>query len=307
MRRAVPGILAVMLAIGCASKKPIPGIEQLNQPSSISRALEKQPAFDGRVQVIAFNIEQGRFWEDAAKYIAEKQAQVPATIVLLSEADRGHSRSGDVFVAEKMAEALGMDMVYATEFIEYNDKTKDSPGETGNAILSAFPLSEISVIRQLDVYSWTRWGWLQGQPRKGERVAIGATALLPDGRRLRVYVAHLENYGTGRGRARQMRQILEDAEKYKMPAVIGGDLNELPGGILFKEAAEDGFENAFVQNRQPTGACIAVSGKLVCSVKIDWQLARGLNGVEAIVDYPLNSQAGAISDHAPVRALYSLP
>jgi len=300
-------ILAVILASGCASKKPIQGIEQMNQPATASYSSGKLPAFDGRLQVIAFNIEQGRFWKDAVEYIEEKQDQLPATIALISEADRRHSRSGDVFVAEEMAKALGMNMVYATEFIEYNDKTRGSPGETGNAILSAFPLSDISVIRQKDLYSWTRWGWIQGQPRKGERVAIGATALLPDGRRLRVYVAHLENYATSPGRASQMRQILDDAKKYEMPAVIGGDFNELPRGSLFAEAEKVGFENAFAQNRQPTGSCIALSGKLSCAVKIDWQLDRGLSALNPIVDYPLNSLKAPISDHAPLRVLYSIP
>lgn len=307
MRKNV--ILAVILALAlgaCASKKPIAGIEKLNQPSVASYAPEKV-AFDGKLQVIAFNIEQGPYWKDVVKYVDGKKSEIPATIVLVSEADRMHSRSGDIFVADVMAKALKMNMVYATEFIEYNDKTKDTPGETGNAILSAFPLENITVIRQVDLFSWTRWGFLQGQPRKGDEVAIGATALLPTGKRVRVYEVHFENYATSSGRARQMEQVLEDAKKYDLPVVIGGDYNELPGGQIFKAAKKEGFENTFAGNNQPTGACVALAGKLLCLIKIDWQVVKGLTVRDKTVDYPLASNRRNISDHAPVRVIYSMP
>ena len=307
MKKNITIACILALALGaCASKKPIEGIEKLNQPSVASYALEKV-AFDGKLQVIAFNIEQGPYWKDVVKYVAGKQSEVPATIVLVSEADRMHSRSGDVFVADEMARALKMNMVYATEFIEYNDKTKDTPGETGNAILSPFPLENITVIRQVDLFSWTRWGFLQGQPRKGDEVAIGATALLPNGRRVRVYEVHFENYTDSAGRAKQMAQVLEDAKKYDLPVVIGGDYNELPGGKIFRVAKQAGFENPFAGNRQPTGACVAVAGKLSCLIKIDWQVDKGLAVRDKTVDYPLASNRRNISDHAPVRVVYSVP
>ena len=299
------GLLIVMFVCSCASKKPIPGIEKLNQPSTAWYAPDKV-AFDGRLQVIAFNIEQGPYWKDVVKYVAGKKQEIPATIVLVSEADRMHSRSGDVYVADEMAKALKMNMVYATEFIEYNDKTPETPGETGNAILSAFPLSDITVIRQVDVYSWTRWGFLQGQPRKGERVAIGATALLPNGKRVRVYVVHLENYGTSSARAKQMEQVLDDAKKYDLPVVVGGDYNEPPGGQIFTVIKKYGFENSLAGNHQPTGACVAIAGKLKCSTKIDWQVNKGLTVQDKTVDYPLASNGRNISDHAPVRVIYGI-
>ena len=298
-------VLLPLVFVSCASKKPIPGIEKLNQPSIASYAPDKV-AFDGKLQVIAFNIEQGPYWKDVVNYVAGKKQEIPATIVLVSEADRMHSRSGDVYVADEMAKALKMNMVYATEFIEYNDKTKDTPGETGNAVLSPFPLSDITVIRQVDLFSWTRWGFLQGQPRKGDEVAIGVTALLPTGKRVRVYEVHFENYATSSGRAQQMEQVLEDAKKYNLPIVIGGDYNELPGGKIFSVAKRDGFENVFEGNHQPTGGCEGVHGKLLCLVKIDWQVARGMKVIDKAVDHPMASNGRNISDHVPVRVTYEI-
>jgi len=300
------GALLSILIMGCASKKPVEGIEQLNQPVVKNYAEKSPAAFDGRVQVIAFNIEQGHFWPDVVKYLQDQKSSIPATIALVGEADRMHSRTGDVFVADEMAKALKMNMVFVTEFIEYNDKTKQNQGDHGNVILSPFPLADIAVIRHSDVYSWAKWGWVQGQPRKGERVAIGATATLPDGKQVRVYVCHLENYGSSGQRAMQMEEILEDAKKYNLPIVVGGDFNELPGGQIFSRIKDFGFENTFADNRQNTGSCVARSGKLKCAVKIDWQIYRGLSVLDKTVDYPVNSKGGAMSDHAPVRAIYKI-
>lgn len=297
-------VICVLLTVSCATKKPIEGIELLNQPVIKSYAKKATLAFDGRIQVIAFNIERGLFWQDVAKYLKEQQSQFPATIVLIGEADRMHSRSGDVFVADELAKALNMNMVFVTEYVEYNDKTKDNQGDHGNAILSRLPLSDITVIRHTDVFSWTKWGWTQGQPRKGDRVAIGATATLPDGKQVRVYVCHLESNDIASRRVIQMEEILEDAKKYSIPVVVGGDFNELPSGVIFTRIKDYGFENTYADNRQNTGSCLAQNGKLKCAVKIDWQINRGLQVLEKTVDYPVNSKGGPMSDHAPVRAVY---
>jgi hypothetical protein len=137
-------IVAVLMLAGCASKKPIPGIEQLNQPVVKTYVEQKAVAYDGKVQVIAWNIEEGKFWKDSERYLEAEQAKMPETIFLLCELDRMHSRSGDVFVADELARALKMNMIFVTEYFEYNDQTKDTPGDHGNAILSPFPLSEIT-------------------------------------------------------------------------------------------------------------------------------------------------------------------
>ena len=295
----------IILFFACATKKPIPGIEELNQPI-IKNYSEEVLEFDGKIQLIAYNIERGRFWQDVVKYIAEQKSKIPATVILISEADRMHSRSGDVFTAEEMAKALKMNLVFVPEFIEYNDKTKDSPADHGNAILSPFPVKAISVIRHTDVYSWSRWGWLWAQPRKGERVSIGATVILPNGKELRVYTVHFESHALSQQRIIQMKEVLEEASKYEIQLVIGGDFNEFRSGKIFKLIPEYGFENSFQNNSQPTGNCRIIDEQIKCSAKIDWIVHKGLILMESQVDYPINSHGGVISDHAPVRAIYKI-
>jgi endonuclease/exonuclease/phosphatase family metal-dependent hydrolase len=300
-------IVATLVFSACASKKPIEGIEKLNVPVTANYAEAKAVPYDDKVQVVAFNIEQGHYWSDVDGYIAAQRDKMPATICLLSETDRMHSRTGDIFVADQMARSLKLNMIFVTEFIEYNDKTKDTPGDHGNAILSPFPLSDIAVIRHTDVWSWTKWGWTQGQPRKGERVTIGATAALPGGKKIRVYEAHLESAGQSFQRWVQMREILDDAKKYDLPVVIGGDFNDLPSGVILSRIKDYGFANAYEGDKHPTGGCMAEKGKVRCTVKIDWQIYRNLKVADRFVDYPANSKGGTMSDHAPVRVLSTLP
>ncbi len=265
-----------------------------------------QTEYDGEIQAIAFNIERGFYWKDVAEYIEERLAEVPATVVLLSECDRNHHRTGDIFVAEELARRLGMNMAYVTEFIEYNDKTVINQGDHGNAILSPFPLKDLTVIRHTSAFSWQSYGSLQGEPRYGERVTLGATVMLPRGDKVRVYSVHLESNAGSAEKWEQMKQVAHDSEYTPYPVIIGGDFNEFSFGAMFDKLGRYGIRNSFKNNDRPTGACEPGIERADCKIKIDWIVHKKLELVESTVDYPLNSSGGVISDHAPVRAVYRL-
>lgn len=304
-KRIVVAVAALFVLASCALKKPVPEGSQLDRPVRASY-IKGTTAFDGTVQVVAYNVERGFFWEDALAYIKERRAEVPATIVLLSECDRNHSRTNDVFVADELARALSMDMVFVTEYIEYNDETDDAQGDHGNAILSPFPMSDITVIRHTTIFSWTDWGWMFGQPRRGERVTIGATIELPGGKKVRVYTTHLESNAGQMGKWKQMSETIKDAELTDLPVVIGGDFNEFPNGLMFKKFPDYKIENPFADDKSATGSCKPGDGQAECKFKIDWIVYRGLDLIDRSVDYPLNSEGGIISDHAPVRATFGV-
>ncbi len=278
-------------------------IWNINEPVTASFA-PAETDYDGAIQVIAYNIERGFYYQDVADYIEKKREEESATIVLLSECDRYHHRTGDIFVAQRLARELEMNMVYVTEFIEYNDKTVINQGDHGNAILSPFPLENVTVIRHSSGFSWQDYGFLQGEPRYGERVTVGATVLLPGGDKVRVYSAHLESNAGTFEKWRQMEEIIRDTEYTPWPVVIGGDFNELSFGFMFRRLGRYGISNSFENNDQPTGSCKPGEEKAHCKIKIDWIVHRDLELMESTVDYPLNSQGGIISDHAPVRSLY---
>jgi endonuclease/exonuclease/phosphatase family metal-dependent hydrolase len=289
----------------CAGKKYPPPDHDINRPVQASYA-PAEPPFDGRLQVVAFNVERGFFWPDVVKYVDRERAELPATVVFLSETDRNHSRTHDVFVADAMARALHLNMAWVTEYIEYNDQTPENQGDHGNAILSPFPLADVTVIRLPTAYSWQKLGWLEGQPRYGGRVAIGATLLLPGGKKVRIYSTHLESNAESVGKWIQTSKILKDADHYDLPMVLGGDFNEFPAGLMFEMFPLHHVKNAFSGDLSPTGSCKPAEGRARCFLKIDWIVYRGLELLSRSVDYPLNSEGGVMSDHAPVRAVFQV-
>jgi len=305
------GLIIAIALIGaatlfsCANKKVEAPARDINLPEYATYT-EGETPFDGDLQVIAFNIERGFFWEDVASYIKDRREEYPATLVLLTELDRLHSRTGDIFVADLLARELDMNMVYVTEFVEYNDQTPENQGDHGNAILSPWPLSDVTVIRHKTMFDWSRFGQLQGEPRYGDRVTIGATIELTGGKQVRAYTVHLESNADTIGKWIQMREILKDAKGYDLPVVIGGDFNELPGWLMFWMFPFYHIENTFRGDFSGTGHCKPDGDRAKCGLKIDWIVHRGMDVKERSVDYPLNSEGGIISDHAPVRAVFEV-
>jgi endonuclease/exonuclease/phosphatase family metal-dependent hydrolase len=262
--------------------------------------------FTGEFQVVAFNLEYGAHLGEEMAYLSEMVKKNPATIFLLSECDQYHSRSRDKYVARDIAQALRMNMIYVIEYVEFNDKTKDTPATTGNAILSPFPLTDVSVIRHREAFSWEAWGWIYGQPRRGGVVALGATVNFPDGRRARVYSLHLESNTIHPLRAMQLWDVLPEADKFKMPLILGGDLNSIPHTATLRAAKKISLQNVFAHDYTPTGWCFFPDDSLHCVVKIDWILFRGLDLVSRDITTLMTADRHRVSDHAAVSAVFSM-
>ncbi len=295
----------VVLASGCAGKK---ATAEFDRPHFAEFGRGDVP-FEGEFMVVAYNIERGIHLDEVIRYFRDLQRENPALILLLSECDRDHSRSADRYVARDIAEALGLDMVFVVEYVEYNDRTKENQATHGNAILSPFPLSDVSVIRHTPVFSWERYGWIFGQPREGGVVALGATVDFPDGRKVRAYSLHLESMAVGVQNKKQIMDVLPEADSYDMPLVLGGDLNTNPGSAVFDATREFRIRNAFADDRTPTGWCFFPDRKnntLRCLFKIDYILYRDLELVVRGSQALLADGGGRVSDHASVRAGFRL-
>ena len=287
------------------TRKPNP---DLDRPETARFSAGDTP-FAGEFQVAAFNIERGFHTPEVIAYLQGLQKQNPALIVLLSECDQNHSRTGDRFIAREIAEAVQMDMIFVVEYVELNDQTPETPATHGNAILSPFPLTDISVIRHTEMFSWERWGWVFGQPRKGGVVALGATVNFPTGEKARVYSLHLESNTGHHGRKIQVQDLAPEMKKYDLPLVLGGDFNSLPHTAPFRAARADGLSNAFRRDCTPTGWCYFANQKkqsLRCLVKIDWIWYRGLEELGRGVAPLLAADGRRVSDHAAVQARFKL-
>jgi len=207
------------------------------------------PGPKDEIVVMAYNVERGLAL-DALTERLRTAAGVPAPdVVLVSEADRGCSRTGYRNVMREMAEALGMCYVYGVEFIELprclgKGGRVTAPCEHGNGILSRFPLGNARLIRHRRNRSWN--SFLQrvlrvGEPRLGGRMALAADVNI-GGRYLHLYSVHFESgRANGRFREDQALELVEDAEGRPHGVIIGGDMNT-PGYLddLRNGTAHDG-------------------------------------------------------------------
>ncbi len=211
------------------------------------------------------------------KATAEAKNLSRSDVLILNEVDWGMGRSGYRDVARALASALKMNYVYGVEFAEVdplklgtdqltaddvgNDKElqKDLNAELradparykglhGSAILSRYPISNVSILRLPACHDWfgdevhsvsrveqgKRLGSdkiflekIEREIRRGGRIAILADLKVSDipGGMLTVVDVHLENKCTPECRRKQMNTILDRIQAVKTPVVLAGDLN----------------------------------------------------------------------------------
>jgi endonuclease/exonuclease/phosphatase family metal-dependent hydrolase len=232
------------------------------------------------------------------KAAAEASNLSQSDVLILNEVDWGVGRSGYRDVARALASALRMNYVYGVEFAEVdplklgtdqltaddvgndkelqktlNDELKADParykGLHGSAILSRYPISNVSVLRLPVCHDWfadevnsvskieqgKRLGSdkifmekIEREIRRGGRIAILADLKVSDipGGTLTVADVHLENKCTPECRRKQMNTILDRIQSVKNPLVLAGDLNttgsdasHLSVGYILKSKVKD--------------------------------------------------------------------
>lgn len=171
--------------------------------------------------MLVFNMERGVYLDEIGDFLQTCQRVQPWDVILANEMDDGCVRSGGRDTATELARRLGMNCVFALEFIELVDQN-DPKGYHGNAIFTRWPVKKARVLRLPEQYNW----YFDRQRRIGGRNAILAQLDI-DGRSVGVVSAHLENRTHGEGRRLQMEAVLDAVESYlpDMPVIIGGDFN----------------------------------------------------------------------------------
>lgn len=168
------------------------------------------------LHVVAYNIERGFHVDAIIDALRDGPAPAP-DVLLLSEADRGCARTDGRHVTDDLARALQMDYAFATEFVELNRQ----PCEHGNAVLSRFPLGNVTAIRHATNDSWFD---SPDEPRLGGRVAVRADVQVGD-RFVRVYAVHFESAIDDATRTAQAAELAADGLTVPIPVLIGGDMN----------------------------------------------------------------------------------
>jgi endonuclease/exonuclease/phosphatase family metal-dependent hydrolase len=267
-------------------------------------------------KVVAYNIERGMEIEKQIMLLAEHPAFKGADIILISEADRGCSRTGKLNVTRHIAQALKMNYVFGVEYVELPRVSKkavnevDAVCEHGNATLSRFPITGAELLRhRLTSYSYIPPGPERDhkEPRLGGGMAIAAD-INADGDPLRVYSLHFDTdpFSKTDIQKSQAEDIIAHAANVDYPVIAGGDLNTVSyindlrnGGkndVVVSHFLDNGFADAHaelpVSKRHTSGMSYGAP------VIIDIIVTRNARNVEAGV-CP-KSTCGKLSDHLPV-------
>lgn len=186
------------------------------------------------IVVAAYNMERGMKLEEQIRLFKEGPDFRDADVLLVSEVDRGCTRTQYRNVARELARALGMNYVYGVEYMELPRKYKKTTDaieticEHGNAVLSRYPITNYEQIRHAETKYWyipPGPGRDNMEPRLGGTMAIAADIALP-GRTLRVYAMHLDSdLDNADKRAAAAAELTAHAAETKGPVIMGGDCN----------------------------------------------------------------------------------
>ena len=241
----------------------------------------------GRSQTVAKHI------HDAAGAFSSGSLLPRVDVLALQEADKGTVRAGGLHVAQELAEELMMPWVHVPAGIPRGVKPRKrqwwldfeepiglyDPGDTGIALLSRFPLTDVT---RIDL-PWEECPW---RPR----LAMAATVSVGV-RSFRIFNVHVDPHAAADGQLKQLEVIADQANASSHPTLIIGDFNTLSKAKSretrrFLEAR--GYETPF-----PTGMPTWRGAGI--RLHADWVFSRGLNTTRWGVARPLS-----VSDHWPI-------
>ena len=266
----------------------------------------ERPEPTGELVVMAYNLERGQRLDEILAWLGESAPQ--ADVLLLSELDRGCARTGGRHVTWEVAAALGMDFVYAVEFLEVRGEggAVVEACEHGNAVLSRWPMGNVTAYRHSENVSWYTPPESRGDAwatRLGGRIAVAADILVGD------QIVHLTSVHLASGvfdqavRAAQAAETVARNADAPGPVIIGGDTN---AGLYVADLRSGEDNDTVTQAWLAAGYADAHEG-LPTDARVtapaygfvlDLIFGRGVRFSEPAI---CSTEAcGALSDHYPV-------
>jgi endonuclease/exonuclease/phosphatase family metal-dependent hydrolase len=234
------------------------------------------------IKIVSYNIRWrgGEDLRELIELLRHDREIGQAAIIGLQEVDRNKKRTGNTNTARLIAEELGLYYAWAAPPPAPGKEQQEE--ETGNALFSIYPLTDV-----------TRIVLPNEGPGGRRRVALGATVTIGPGTLLRVYTVHAETRTTKEKRSQQFQAVLEDlAQRPKMErAVVLGDFNTITDDDV--RATSQLFTLARFQtpfpNNEPTWKTFIIK------LKLDWVWLRGLRALDYGIDRKIE-----LSDHWPL-------
>ncbi len=235
------------------------------------------------IKIVSYNIRWrgGDDLDELIQLLGNDKEIGKASIIGLQEVDRNKERTNNTNTVRKIAEELGMHYAWAAP-PPPSSKKNNTEEETGVAILSPFPLTDV-----------TRIVLPNEGPGGRRRVGLGATVRIGSNQ-IRVYSVHAEIRTSNEKRLSQLNAIIHDLRTHHGEikySVVLGDFNTLtPNDVdstsrLFKG---EGFSTPF-SNDDSTWRTFLIR------LKLDWLWLKGFN----VVGYGIDKKVG-MSDHWPL-------
>ena len=176
-------------------------------------------------------------------------------VISINELDIGLPRTNYKNNLKEVADRLGWNYAYATEFVEvgdlYSNKIIDKnryEGLHGTAILSKYPIISSRVFRLPMAYDWYTWEakkhlspleharkftasavfkehLTRKEVRHGGRCVLLSDIKLPNGKVFTVVTTHLEDRAFPDVRLNQFKALLDQIKDIKNPVILTGDFN----------------------------------------------------------------------------------
>ena len=283
-------LLAQFLPLTFVQETSVPAKQTTKQsdPSDNSVLIElgqaaklRHSSPSGEMRVVSYNI-RWRSGEDLKKIIRlfreDKEIGNP-TVVALQEVDRQKERSGKTNTAKLLADELGLYYAWAAP----PTSQSDSEEETGVAILSTYPLSEVC-----------RIVLPHEGPGKRRRVALGASIKAGDNQ-IRIYSVHAETRISMDKKLDQLNIVLADLKEHSHgPAIIMGDFNTWQSDAApktIKLFSDAGFSTPFGSQKTFSQKVLFVP----VNFRLDWIWMKGFEALNHGIDRDIE-----ISDHWPL-------
>lgn len=260
-------------------------------------------ALSNAVRLMTWNIDRGEHFTGVASLVSRNEADV----YLLQEVDLHARRSAELDVANELARAGRLDYVWGLAFREFN-QGKDA--WQGQATLSRYSFDKPRLLHFADQSGFwkPRW-WVPNTPpfqeRAGGRIALVTEIATAKGT-LAAYNLHLESRGDEELRARQLNQVIADANRYPnhTPVVIAGDLNtKHRSSPCIRLLRDSGFQDCLGDPRRFTTNRGGPFAKLLIDGALDWIWVRG----PVRFSQPrLHTDVPHVSDHWPLSVLLEL-
>jgi len=260
----------------------LPRVDVTLLESGRGTTLRKPASTPTVLKILSYNIRwrSGDDLKDMIKLLKDDPEIGGAAILALQEVDRRKKRSGNNNTAKIIADELGLHYAWAAPpSVNATDEE-----ETGVAILSVYPLSDVKRIVLPNP-----------GPGKRRRVALGATIEI-ENRQWRVYSAHAETRIKFDKKLEQFKAVLDDLAQHPkdMPAIIMGDFNTWEPNAhdkVVKLFSDAGLKTPFDGKKTFRRKILLVPLEL----KLDWVWLRGLEAANCGIDRQIE-----ISDHYPL-------